>query len=91
MRGTKTYPDVHAVHHAGVLELLDALELPEGAQVRLSIRSVTSGTDNGVPDTRLVYPTRLVPADRLDKLTDLLEVGGDALVDSEALYDPDWN
>ena len=39
----------------------------------------------------LLYPTRLVPAERLDKVTGLVEVGGDALADSEALYDPDWN
>jgi len=39
----------------------------------------------------LVYPTRLVSAERLDNLTGLVEVGGDALADSEALYDPDWN
>ena len=91
MSTTKAYPEVRAVHHAGVLELLDALELPEGAHVRLSIRSVTSGRSNHVSRVRLVYPTRLVPADRLDKLTDLLEVGGDALADSETLYDPDWN
>jgi hypothetical protein len=35
--------------------------------------------------------SRLVSADELDKLTGLVNVGGDALVDSEALYDPDWN
>jgi len=34
-----------------------------------------------------VYATRLVPAKRLDDLTDLVAVGGDALADSEALYD----
>ena len=39
----------------------------------------------------LVYPTRLVPAAQLDNLTGLVPVGGDALADSEALYDPDWN
>ena len=39
----------------------------------------------------LVHPTRLVPAEWLDKLTGLVAVGGDALADSEALYDPDWS
>ena len=38
----------------------------------------------------LIHPTRLVPAERLDKLTGLVAIGGDALADSEALYDPDW-
>ena len=82
---TKTYTQVRAVHHNGVLKLLDALDLPEGAQVRLSIQSVLpSGAD-------LVYPTRLVSANRLDALTGLLEAGGDALRESEALYDLDWD
>jgi predicted DNA-binding antitoxin AbrB/MazE fold protein len=85
MSTTKTYPQVRAIHHDGVLRLIDALDLPEGAQVRLSIQSVLP------PGAELVYPTRFVPADRLDVLTGLLEVGGDALRESEALYDPDWD
>ena len=80
MSATKSYPQVRAIHHDGVLRLIDALDLPEGAQVRLSIQSVLS------PGDELVYPTRFVPADRLDVLTGLLEVGGDALRESEALF-----
>ena len=83
MSKTKIYPQVRAVHHDGVLKLLDPLELPEGAQVRLFVQSVLSD----VSDVELVYPTRLVSAERLDSLTGLVEVGGDALADSEALYD----
>jgi hypothetical protein len=91
MSTTKTYPDVRAVHHGGILRLLDALELPEGAQVRLSIESVFPEATEKPPGVDLMYPTRLVPAERLDALTALVEVGGDALVDSETLYDPDWD
>jgi predicted DNA-binding antitoxin AbrB/MazE fold protein len=91
MGKAKTYPDVRAVHQGGVLRLLDALELPEGAQVRLSIRSVFPDTSEELSGRELAYPTRLVPAERLDALTALMEVGGDALADSEALYDPDWD
>ena len=40
---------------------------------------------------QLVYPARLVSAKRLDILTGLVEAGGDALIDSETLYDPDWD
>jgi hypothetical protein len=86
----KTYPEVRAVHRHGVLRLLDDLELPEGAQVWLSIESVLPDATE-TPTPPLVHPTRFVPADRLDALTGLIEVGGDALADSEALYDPDWN
>jgi hypothetical protein len=87
---TKAYPEVRAVHHHGVLRLLGDLDLPEGAEVWLSIESVLPEASE-MPTPALVHPTRLVPADRLDALTGLIEVGGDALVDSEALYDPDWS
>jgi len=86
MDATKVY-QVRAIHHDGVLRLLDPLELPEGAQVRLYVQF----TSTELTDIGLVYPTRLVSAERLDNLTGLVEVGGDALADSEALYDPDWN
>ena len=91
MNSTEPYPEVRAVHQSGVLRLLDALELPEGAQVRLSIRSILPETPERPATANLVYPTRLVSADRLDALTDLVSIGGDALADSEALYDPDWD
>ena len=41
--------------------------------------------------TTLIHSTRVVPADRLDALIGLVEMGGDALADSESLYDPDWD
>jgi predicted DNA-binding antitoxin AbrB/MazE fold protein len=80
----KVYPQIRAVHHDGVLELLDPIELPEGARVRLQIQSVLPGES-----AKLTFPTRLVSADKLDRLTALIEAGGDALADSEALYDAD--
>jgi predicted DNA-binding antitoxin AbrB/MazE fold protein len=69
---------IRAVHHHGVLELLDLVELPEGAQVKLLVLR---------EDADLAYPTHLVPAEKLDSLTGLVAAGGDALADSEALYD----
>lgn len=87
MTTTKVYPQVRAVHHDGVLKLLDPLELPEGAQVRVLVQFVLPEAT----DVELVYPTRLVSAEKLDHLTGLVELGGDALADSEALYDPDRN
>jgi len=41
--------------------------------------------------TSLTYPTQLVSAVKLDELTGLVSVGGDALHDSESLYDSDSN
>ena len=87
MGRTKVYPQVRAIHRDGALKLLDPLKLPEGAQVRLLVRFVLPDET----DVELVYPTRLVPAERLNSLTGLVELGGDALADSEALYDPDRN
>jgi hypothetical protein len=68
---------VRAVHHHGVLELVDLLELPDGARVKLLVLR---------EDSDLAYATCVVPAEKLDKLTGLVAVGGDALADSEALY-----
>ena len=74
---------VRAIHHGGTLKLLDPVELPEGAQVRLLIQSISPDASG-----KLTFPTRLVSAAKLDRLTALVKVGGDALADSEALYDP---
>ena len=75
---------VRAVHHDGMLKLLDPIELPEGAHVRLLIQSISPDVSG-----KLTFPTRLVSAAKLDRLTAFVELGGDALADSEALYDPD--
>jgi predicted DNA-binding antitoxin AbrB/MazE fold protein len=88
MDAKKVYPQVRAVHHDGMLKLLDPLELPEGAQVRLYVQFTPPDFTDETSTVGLVYPTRLVSAERLDNLTGLVEVGGDALADSEALYDP---
>lgn len=56
MAVTKAYPEVRAVHHDGVLELLDALDLPEGARVRLSIVPVQPVGAGESPLAGLVYP-----------------------------------
>ena len=77
----KTGNHVHAIHRDGVLKLLTPLELPEGAQVSVIVFPTP------LDQIELVHPTRLMPAEKLDRLTDLLAVGGDALADSEALYD----
>ncbi|MFB0536082.1 MAG: antitoxin family protein [Anaerolineae bacterium] len=87
----KFYPQVRAIHHGGTLRLLDPLELPEGAQVRLYVQFTPSDATDDTSAIELAYPTRLVSAERLDNLTGLVEVGGDALADSEALSDPDRN
>jgi len=77
----ETVTHVRAIHQDGALKLLTPLELPEGAQV--SVIVLPTPCDQ----VDLVYPTRLAPAKKLDDLTGLVSIGGDALADSEALYD----
>lgn len=78
---------VRAVHQDGVLKLLDPLELPEGAQVNVVILLPFPVQEDRPHPMEFIYPTRLVSAKKLDGLTGLVAVGGDALADSEALYD----
>jgi predicted DNA-binding antitoxin AbrB/MazE fold protein len=83
-----TYTKVRAVYHEGVLTVLDPLTLPDGAQVQLDIHLPEQIS---TPQDVVRYPTTLIPAAELDSLTGIVAVGGDALADSEALYDPDWD
>ncbi|MBN1139288.1 MAG: antitoxin family protein [Anaerolineae bacterium] len=80
-----SFVQARAVYQQGVLKLLDALQLPEGTRVRVTIQAVSSDA----PPGKLTFPTRLVPAQALDRFTALVALGGDALADSEALYDAD--
>jgi predicted DNA-binding antitoxin AbrB/MazE fold protein len=82
----KTRTLVRAIHHEGVLKLLDEVTLPEGAQVSVIVFDKAIDEAQS-PETVGFYPTRFVPAERLDRLTGVVAVGGDALADSEALYD----
>ncbi len=83
----ETGTQVRAVHHDGVLKLLDPLELPEGAEVSVLVLPALANQGDTSTPVELAHPTRLVSAQRLDALTDLVAVGGDALADSEALYE----
>jgi|GEM_PF-1150865 len=87
----QTIYDVRAVYHDGVLRLLDPVQLPNWAEVRLHVQLLTFQEATKAHAPLFVYSTRMVPAEKLDRLTGLVEVGGDALADSEALYDPDWD
>ena len=80
--------NVRAVYRKGNLKVLDPLTLPDGTQVQIDIH-----LPEQMPSSRDVarYPTTLIPAVELDSLTGIVAVGGDALADSEALYDPDWD
>lgn len=91
------YSNIRAVYHRGVLRLLDPLQLVEGTKVCLRIQIIATPLARALKEPRgaekalLAYPTRFVPADKLDRITCLVDLGGDAVADSEALYDPDWD
>lgn len=89
MNTTMVYSRVRAIYHNGVLSLLDPLDLPEGTQVSLDIQFTPSYPTDKTYPISLVYPTRLIPAERLDNIIGLVEAGGNALTDSETLYDTD--
>jgi hypothetical protein len=80
------YANVRAVYHEGVLTILDPLPLPDGAQVQLDIHIQD---DTPARRERGRYPTILVPAAALAPLIESIEMGGDALADSEGIYDFD--
>ncbi len=81
-----TVTQLRAVHQDGVLKLLEPLELPDGAQVTVHVFLIPPGPIDKFHPVQLAYSTRLAPAEKLDNLTGLVAVGGDALADSEALY-----
>jgi hypothetical protein len=78
---------VRAVYHDGILSLLDPLDLPEGSQVQIDVRLEPEASPTAALHTRGVYPPRFVPAISLRAITGIIAVGGDALAESEALYD----
>lgn len=68
------YSHIRAIYQKGNLKLLSPLDLPEGTQVDLTVE-ITQGGIN------------FLPARELDKMTAVLPLGGNALKESEELYD----
>ncbi len=83
------YPVVRAVYRAGVLQLLDPLTLPDGAEVRVRVES-SSQPRHPSQELLGLYPNNPQPATTLRTLLHVVAVGGDALADGETLYEPDW-
>ena len=75
-------PQVQAIYENGLLRLLERLDLPEGTRLTVTISvPVNEGT------RRFLFPTRLQPLSLLEPLIGAMSAGGDALEDTEALYD----
>ena len=75
---------VRAIYHEGRLHLLEPVDLPEGAELQITIPVVTACE---TPTPGPVYPTHPSTPDVLSQLCGLIAVGGDALVDSEVFDD----
>lgn len=73
---------VPAVYEKGTLRLLKPIDLPEQAEVQVTIEAVTKSKPH--------YPTCSRSLAQLKAITDAIALGGDALEESEALYDADW-
>ena len=75
---------VRAIYHEGSLQLLEPVDLPEGVELQITVpvRDAMETTSSGP-----VYPTRPQPPETLSRLCGLIAIGGDALLDSEALDD----
>jgi len=74
---------ISAIYEKGHLRLLKPIDLPEGAKVRVTIHAEESKESNSV--------SPFLPANHLETIMNLVSAGGDALADSEAVYDEDWS
>jgi len=86
---------VKAIYQHGTLHLLEPFALPEGAEVWVELLvSPLAAERASVRPFALhgpAYPVHPQSPETLARLVGLVAVGGDALADSEALYDADWN
>ena len=77
------YPTIRAVYHEGTLKPLEPLMLPEGSEVELILLESVR-----VPSPNVESPPVVsVPASAFRRLIGLVSTGGDALSESEALYE----
>lgn len=82
-----SYPNLRARYSKGALKLSRRLQLPDGAEVRVSVTPMRPGTKRGKPARRrYAYPSRPLSPRQLGRLTGAVALGGDALADSESLY-----
>jgi predicted DNA-binding antitoxin AbrB/MazE fold protein len=81
---------VAAVYENGALRLLEPLDLPEHTRLTVTVSLPRAAGRATSASPRLRYPTRPQPLASLEALIGAMPAGGDALKDSEALYDADW-
>ena len=82
-----TFPNLPALYSNGMLKLKKPLSLQEGTEVMVTVMPVDAKPANVIAESRVMYPTVTIPAENLRDLVGIVSLGGDALADSEALYD----
>ncbi len=89
-----SYPNLKARYSKGTLKLSKKLKLPEGTEVYISVRPIKSKTRKrraarqvGGSQKSGTYPTVRLKPGTLGELAGIMAIGGDALKDSEALYE----
>jgi predicted DNA-binding antitoxin AbrB/MazE fold protein len=84
------YPNLPARYSKGTLKLRRRLRLAEGTEVRVTI---TVNQREAKPRIRArrkyLYPSRPLALHTLREISGMVSLGGNALTDSEALYDSD--
>lgn len=83
------FADLLARYSKGTLTLRQRLDLPEGTEVRVTVSTKQRPVARRGSKRKYQYPTRVVSWAALDRLTSIASLGGDAVADSEALYDHD--
>ena len=72
------------------MRLLEPLDLPEHTELTVTLAMPKVREKTVSAGFRVRYPTRSQPLSLLDPLIGTMPAGGDALKDTEALYDQDW-
>ncbi|MGD8623210.1 MAG: antitoxin family protein [Anaerolineae bacterium] len=79
-----------AIYEKGVLRPLEPLDLPEHTELTVTVAMHQPRERGDSAETAPRHPTRSQPLSLLAPLVGTMPAGGDALKESEALYDPDW-
>jgi hypothetical protein len=80
------YPNLPARYSKGTIKLRRRLRIPDGTEVRVTVVPVAAVRVRK-SGRRYLYPNRTLPWASLRELSGIVSLGGDALADSEALYD----
>jgi hypothetical protein len=81
---------VAAVCEKGALRLLEPLDLPGHTKLTVAVQVSKTRERARTSRPRAQYPMRPQPLSSFKPLIGSMPAGGDALKDSEALYDEDW-